>query len=246
MSESAVLRRGGLSSQLATHLTDQIVAGTLAPAQALPTERELAQRFAVSVGVVREAIKSVAAMGLIEVRHGVGSFVNPRERWDTATPLLLLLRSDTSSVMDVYDVRAPLELLSAEWAAQRATGADVAALDAAIEHMRRSVDLAAPFAAADTAFHVALAAAAHNSILLAVLQPLIEPIRDCMLRIVELPVAAPRAIEEHTEIVAAVRARKVARARTAMRRHLLTTRDELTAISATAPRSRAHGAEGTP
>src|SRR5438067_3700781 len=92
-----VLKRRGLSEQLAGHLTDLIVDGALPPFQAIPTERQLSKRYSVSVGVVREAIRSLAAIGLVEVRHGVGTFVKPAEQWNTGTPMLLLVQSEPSS-----------------------------------------------------------------------------------------------------------------------------------------------------
>src|SRR5581483_9220922 len=174
MSAAMPLRRARLGEQLAGHLTDLIVDGSLAPAQPLPTERELARQFSVSIGVVREAIKSLAAIGLVEVRHGVGTFVNPRERWNTATPMLLLVRSEPSSVLDVHDLRVPLEMVAVEWAAKRATAADLAGVAATLEGMRACLRQPQEFIAADLAFHLALARATHNRILLAVLQPLIE------------------------------------------------------------------------
>lgn len=236
MSGAAKLQRGGLGSQIAVQLTDLIVEGTLTAAQPLPTERELAREFGVSIGVVREAIKSLSAMGLVEVRHGVGSFVNPREAWNTAAPMRLLVRSESSLVLEVYDVRAPLEMAAVEWAAQRATPADLEALDGALEHMRASLEDRESFVTADLEYHVALARAAHNGMLLTVLQPLLEPIRDCMLRITHIPIAATRAAMEHEEISAAVHAQRVTQARAAMRRHLGTTREELVALTKLPPR----------
>ena len=227
MSTAQPLRRARLGEQLAGHLTDLIVDGTLAPAQPLPTERELARQFSVSVGVVREAIRSLAAIGLVEVRHGVGTFINTRERWNTATPMLLLVRSEPNSVLDVHDLRVPLEMAAVEWAAKRATAADLAGVAATLESMREGLRQPEEFIAADLAFHLALARATHNRILLAVLQPLIEPLQECMLRGFRIPVAAPRALAEHEQIAAAVAGRSVRLARDAMRRHLRTSRDEL-------------------
>lgn len=245
MTSLARLQRGGLGGQIAAQLTDLIVDGTLAAAQALPTERELAKEFGVSIGVVREAINSLTALGLVEVRHGVGSFVNPRERWNTATPMMLLVRSETSTVLDVYDVRAPLEMAAVEWAARRATSADLLALDKALTRMRETLHQQEAFAAADLEYHVTLAQGAHNRMLLTVLRPLLEPIRDCILHITHIPIAATRAVTEHEEISAAVSAHKVVQARDAMRRHLRTTREELVAVTKLPARSRVDNSTDT-
>jgi GntR family transcriptional regulator, transcriptional repressor for pyruvate dehydrogenase complex len=235
MSSADVLHRTKLSEQLASHLIERIVDGSFPPNRPLPTEREHARQFSVSVGVVREAIKGMAAMGLVEVRHGVGTFVKPRELWNTAAPMMLLVRSEPSSVIDVHDVRVPLEMAAVEWAATRATTEDLEALSGSVTQMRECLDRQAEeaFVAADLAFHLALARASHNRMLLLVLQPLIEPIHTCMLRGLLSPIAAPRSLMEHEEIAQALRDRSVRQARDAMHRHLQTSRNELLGLTAT-------------
>jgi GntR family transcriptional regulator, transcriptional repressor for pyruvate dehydrogenase complex len=230
MATSRVLQRRKLSEQLAGHLTDFVVDGTLAPGEALPPERELGRQYGVSVGVVREAIGSIAAIGLVDVRHGVGSFVNPRDLWNTAAPMLLLIQSEPSSVLAVHDVRAPLEYMSAETAVTMAGPSNMAEIDEALRRMAENVDQPEANVAADLDFHLALARATHNRILLTVLQPLIEPIHECMLRGTHVPTAARRAVSDHEEIAEAVRARAPREARAAMRRHMQTTREELMSL----------------
>jgi GntR family transcriptional repressor for pyruvate dehydrogenase complex len=221
------LKRAGLSEQLAGHLTDLIVDGAVAPYQALPTERELAKRFSVSMSVVREAIKGLAAIGLVEVRHGVGTFVKPRDQWNTSAPMMLLVQSEPGSVLDVLDVREPLEMLSVTEAARRGTDDDLQLVDSALEAMREGIDQPDAFVRADLAFHLALAKATHNRILMSVLQPLIEPIHECMLRGYQIQGAAERGLAEHEEIAADVRAHSVQQAQASMRRHMETNRAEL-------------------
>jgi GntR family transcriptional repressor for pyruvate dehydrogenase complex len=230
MATQPVLKRSKLSEQLASHLTDLIVDGTLPPERSLPPEREVARQYGVSVGVVREAIRSLAAIGLVDVRHGIGSFVNPRDLWNTAAPMLLLIQSEPSSVLAVHDVRSSLELMSAETASTMAGPGDMQAMDEALDRMEKHVDEPELNVAADLDFHLALARATHNRILLSVLQPLIEPIHECMLRGTHVPRAARRALTYHRDIVQAVRAHATAEARIAMERHMQTTREELLSL----------------
>lgn len=231
MATAPVLRRLRLSEQLASHLTDLIVDSSLLPSHSLPPERELAKQYGVSVGVVREAIRSIAALGLVDVRHGVGTFVNPREEWNTNAPMFLQVQSEPSSVLAVHDVRAPLEVMSAETAAALASPADIAALDQALDAMAGNLEDLEANVNADLNFHLALAHAAHNRILLSVLQSLIGPIHECMVRGgIIVPTAAERALTFHRTIVDAVRAHTPRDARHAMQTHMSSTREELLSL----------------
>jgi DNA-binding FadR family transcriptional regulator len=227
MTTPHVIHRTKLSEQIAAHLTDLIVDGTLPPLQALPTEREFAKQYGVSVGVIREAIRILATGGLVDVRHGVGSVVNPRDLWNTAAPLLLMIQSEPGSVLSVHDVRTPLEVMSAETAATMADPVDLAAIDSALERMTAQVEDPEANVAADLDFHLALAKATHNRLLLSILQSLIEPIHECMLRGTHVPTAARHALKTHRSVVDAIHARAPKDARLAMERHMKDTRDEL-------------------
>lgn len=231
MARGSPFQRSKLSEQIAQRLTDQILDGSLPPSRALPSERELARQCGVSVGVIREALRSLAATGLLDIRHGVGSFVNPRDRWNTSTPILLLLMSEPSSVLSVHEVRTVLEVMSAERAAEMAGPEDLRALNDALTLMAEHLDHPEENVAADLDFHLALARATHNPILLSVLQPLIEPMHECMLRGTHVPAAARHALEAHRAILDAVRGHSPGRARGAMERHLQTTRQELETLA---------------
>jgi len=230
MATQKVLRRSRLSEQVAGHLTDLIVDGTLAAETSLPSERELARQYGVSVGVVREAIRSLAAIGLVDVRHGVGSLVNPRSLWNAAAPMLLLIQSEPNSVLAVHDVRAALECMSAETAATMAGPDNLREIEESLERMEKDLDDPNANVAADLEFHLALARATHNGILLSVLQPLIEPIHECMLRGTHVPTAALRAVAYHRSIADAVRKRAPREARASMHQHMHTTREELMSL----------------
>lgn len=230
MTTQRIIKRSKLSEQLAAHLTDLIVDGTLPPEQSFPPERELARQYGVSVGVVREAIRGLASMGLVDVRHGVGTFVKRREEWNTTAPMLLLIQSEPSSVLSVHEVRAPLEVVSAETAATMAGPADLAALDDALTRMSAHLDDPQANVDADLDFHLALARATHNRILLSVLSSLIGPIHECMLRGTHVSSAARAALVSHRKIVNAVRAHAPREAQTAMQQHMEMTRGELTSL----------------
>jgi len=84
---------------VAEGLTEWILDETLPPGGLLPAEGELAIRFGVSRTVIREAIRSLASYRLVRIRHGVGSYVNPREAWDVSSALQLFIRSDRDGLL---------------------------------------------------------------------------------------------------------------------------------------------------
>src|SRR5947209_15446049 len=102
----AGVTRQRLGEQVAQHLRELIVEGEVAAGQALPPERELARRFGVSSVVIREALTSLSATGLVTVRHGVGSFVTTPDHWRMAEPVATLIRSGRASLLHVVESRA--------------------------------------------------------------------------------------------------------------------------------------------
>lgn len=224
------LDRQRLGEQVAEHLREMIVEGEIAAGQTLPPERELARRFAVSSTVIREALRTLGTSGLIEIRHGVGSFVTTPDHWRTAEPIAMLIRGGRADLRHVVEIRAIIEIEMSGLAAERHD----AAMRARASSRARSVAASAhdPVAnvAADMDFHRALAAAADNPVLSVVLQPLLAPIQTGMLRGTRVPAAMNRALREHERIRNAVAARNPAAARAAMRAHIRTAELETNAI----------------
>jgi len=144
--------------------------------------------------------------------------------------MLLLIQSEPNSVLAVHDVRAALECMSAETAATMAGPDNLREIEESLERMEKDLDDPNANVAADLEFHLALARATHNGILLSVLQPLIEPIHECMLRGTHVPTAALRAVAYHRSIADAVRKRAPREARASMHQHMHTTREELMSL----------------
>jgi DNA-binding FadR family transcriptional regulator len=224
-----VVERQRLSEQVARHLRALIVDGEIAAGQTLPPEREMARRFAVSSTVIREALRTLSAGGLVEIRHGVGSFVTTPDRWHTAEPIAALLRGGQASLLHVLEVRAMIEIETAALAAARCDTRLLAALDATLTRMAASVDDPVANVQADLEFHRALAAGAANPVLQLVLQPILAPILTGMLRGAGLPAATARALVEHRHIRDAVAAGDAAAAQAAMRAHMTTAAAEIAA-----------------
>ncbi|KAB2875677.1 MAG: FadR family transcriptional regulator, partial [Bauldia sp.] len=118
-----------LTSELASRLSEEIVAGKLAPGTRLPTEHELMRSFGVSRTVVREAIAALRSEGLVETRQGSGAFVaaDSRRRPFRIDPEGL---ESVEQVLDVLELRICIEVEAAGLAAERRSTADIATIDA--------------------------------------------------------------------------------------------------------------------
>jgi GntR family transcriptional repressor for pyruvate dehydrogenase complex len=156
------LKRSPLVELAVTQLRDQLRAGTWELGAQLPAETRLAEQLGVGRSTVREAIRALVHAGLLESRHGAGTFVVALTEPDGWEPRLRRAR-----LLDVYDVRAALELRAARLAAERRTAADLRALRRAWKDRQERLQAGrdAAFVAADLEFHAAVIAATHNPLL---------------------------------------------------------------------------------
>jgi GntR family galactonate operon transcriptional repressor len=151
-------------------LGSDIVRGTFPPGQVLPPEHELELRYGVSRGVVREAIKMLAAKGLVSVRPRVGTHVRPRHDWSLLDQDLLRWLAgdeglDRQLLLAFEETRAIIEPAAAALAALRAQPDDLARMMAALEAMQRGQDDRDLAIAADKDFHLSILEATHNPVL---------------------------------------------------------------------------------
>jgi len=215
------LQRDQLSSQVADQLEELIVARSLAAGEKLPAERELAEALGVSRSVVREALRTLAARGLVKVKPGCGTYVCRPSAEHAAAPfeLLLKLQHDPDLVEHLFEVRRTIELDIAAKAALRAQADEIAHLRSLWQEMRSTNDLD-HYSELDVAFHLALARAAHNelySVLLATVTRLLsETIRVAL----QTNRAFEQGVARHQQILEAIEARDPALARAAMLAHV--------------------------
>jgi DNA-binding FadR family transcriptional regulator len=227
--------RQRLSEQVTKQLVEEIVGGRWQAWEMLPTERELAQRFGVSIPVVRESMRALSAKSLVRVRHGVGAFVTETREWNSLEPLSLLMRREQSTLLCVHEVRTTLELEIAPLAAVRVRAEHIDGLGAALDDMIVYRDDPAKHCAADLDFHLCLARATGNPMFAVVLQPITTLIQAGILRGGGSSEARTRGIREHQAIYESVRRHDPSAAREAMAVHLRTTHGELAAIDAAEP-----------
>lgn len=151
--------------QIVDALGRRIVAGRFAEGTQLPTEGQLAEEYGASRLSIREAMKSLAAKGLVSIRPRTGTHVLPRSRWQLFDPAVLAWHGeatlDRRLMGDLMELRRAIEPLAARLAAERASAEEIAQLRSAFEAMSASVDQAS-YVAADLRFHGGVVSACGN------------------------------------------------------------------------------------
>ena len=161
--------RRGLHGEVVHTIGLQIVSGQLKAGDPLPPEDELTSDLAVSRTVLREAVRVLAAKGLVQARPKIGTRVRDRSEWNILDPDVLSWRTEASHDQKLYEetteVRLAIEPLAARLAATRATDEQVAAITEAFAGMEAGVDDQPAYLAADLEFHTRILASCHNELL---------------------------------------------------------------------------------
>lgn len=215
------LQREQLSSQVADQLQELVVARSLSAGEKLPAERELAEMLGVSRSVVREAIRTLSARGLVQVKPGCGTYICEPTAEHAIAPfeLLLKLRDDPEQVRHLFEVRRTIEADVAAKAASRAGASEAAALRTLALQMQASNDLE-QYAELDVAFHLALGRATHNELYVMLLTTITRLLSQTIQVALHAAEASQQGSARHRQIVAAIEAHDPALARAAMLAHV--------------------------
>jgi GntR family transcriptional repressor for pyruvate dehydrogenase complex len=219
------VRRVDLVQEVVSRLRQEILTGQLTAETPLPSEGKLCLTLGVSRTVVREAMRILRAQGLVEVSQGRRPRVKPADPQDAVQALGTFLRRSEHSLLDLIEVRMPLETEIAALAAQRATPTHFAALEEAVRRMVRSQRLDEQIAA-DIDFHNVLAEATGNAVFQLLMVTLAGLMRESR-RLTLSRTGLDRANEGHRAVLAAVRQADADEARRAMCRHLSMAQEDL-------------------
>jgi len=163
---------------VASRCLSQIASEEYPPGTNLPPEGQLAQDFGVSRIVIREAIRTLSAKGVVEVRQGRNTVVNPVDRWNQVDPQILLSRIKAGKgeglAQDLVEIRKVLEVEAAGLAAARATDEDIATLRGLLAGMVAANPDATLHFPLESQFHARVWCAADNALLLHLLKTLDE------------------------------------------------------------------------
>jgi GntR family transcriptional repressor for pyruvate dehydrogenase complex len=220
-----VERKPKLSEHVVSALRDQILGGQIAPGQKLPTEGQMTETFGVSRTVIREAVASLAADGLVEARQGAGVFVldHPTLTFGSFNQEI----RKVSQAINVLEVRMGIEIESAGLASVRRNAAQEARIQEAFFEFERLLNLGEPTGKADFAFHREIASATNNPFYVEILDALGDRTIPCdrnspWYSVEVLSTEYLTGLQrEHLLILKAISASDPDAARAAMRAHLL-------------------------
>jgi GntR family transcriptional repressor for pyruvate dehydrogenase complex len=229
------VHRSSLSDEIVEQIIDLISRRVLEPGERLPSEKELCLRFGVGRTTIREALRSLAVMGILDGRVGEGTFVSKDNRKYLEKSLQWGFLIDRKSVQDLVETRLMLESQTADAAAARATDENLREIEEALEGMRETLDRPQDYLQHDLQFHLAIAKATQNQILYNLLSMtrgylqtwISESLSKPSLR--KMRARAESSVREHETILQALREHKPAMARQAMTEHILSSSVDLQA-----------------
>ena len=209
-----------VAEEIADRIRVLILDGTLPPGRPLPGERLLAARFGVSRGSIRDAFRMLETIGLLETRHGQGTFPRELDVNRLVAPLASILTYRRDLREELLDVRRMFEPAVARAAAARVTDDDLADLQRILETQRRKLKTGASTLIEDTAFHAVLARATRNRVVMRIMETLNDLLVESRRLTLKQKGRPERSIQGHEAVVAALRRRDPDAAADAMHTHI--------------------------
>jgi len=216
----APIKKTRLAEEIADRIRRLILGGTFPSGQPLPSERALAKRFGVSRGSIRDALRVLETIGLLETRHGQGTFAQELDVNRLVAPLASVLTYRPDLEAELVDVRRMFEPAVARAAARRLSDEDLAALDDLLDSQRRKRKAGQSTILEDTAFHAALARATGNRVLVSLMETLNNLLVESRKLSLKQKGRPERSIKGHEAVIAALRRRDADAAAEAMRSHI--------------------------
>lgn len=206
--------------QVVNHIRSLIENGTLQPGDKIPPEREFARTLKISRASLRTGIGYLAAMGVMNIRHGVGTFVadGPPEFGKTSLSMMSALHGFQSWQM--FETRIILESYVAALAAERGKEEHHAALAEEVAEMFASIEKPAEYLIHDLRFHRIISQASGNPILAAIIETITSAFFDSRRKTVDQATDLRQSAEMHRDIYRAIRARNLHEAHVLMEKHL--------------------------
>jgi GntR family transcriptional repressor for pyruvate dehydrogenase complex len=222
-----VVQTSRLYEQIVQQIEESITSGELKEGDQLPAERELAQQFGVSRTAVREAVKTLREKGLVEAYPGRGTFITNGSARSIQQTLDRMIRSGPAEgTVHLTEVREILEPEIAALAAQRVDEEMLSAMREAIAVMDAARKDSEAFIEGDLDFHLALAEAAANPLILSLIDSIVGLLREQRTRTYFVEGGPERGQYHHRRILEAIEHRDAVGAREAMRAHLLQVRED--------------------
>jgi len=214
--------------KIAEQIEKRILSGELRSGDRLPTERELSEQFQASRTAVREAMKTLAQRGLVDMRPGRGTIVIDGTSQAMRHSLgLMMMVGQAGNSANLVEVREIIEPGIAALAAVRATEEEITAMREAVRVMDDNLNEADAFIAADNDFHRALAKGTQNALILTLVDSIVDLLSEQRKQIFALSGAPERGQIHHKSILESVVRHDAEAAREAMRAHLQQVREDV-------------------
>lgn len=216
----APLERTSVGLQAAEAIKSLILAGDLRPGDALPSERDLAAMLGISRPSLREGIRVLSAMNVVEPRHGGGTYVTSLDPRLLAQPVSFLLQVDPTAFRHLHEVRRILEVGAARLAAPRIGPDTLAALQALADTAERALADPERYLELDYEIHTTIIEGTGNPIFISLYESIAELSLQSRKRTARAEAVRRRAHEDHVAIIAALRDHDADAAAHAMGSHL--------------------------
>jgi GntR family transcriptional repressor for pyruvate dehydrogenase complex len=214
------VRKTKIYHEIVDQIKELIAEGRIKPGDRLPPERELAELFQASRNSVRDAIRVLEQMGLIESRQGNGTYVRTLSADELTEPLALCLLQSRTQMKELWEVRRIVEPALAESAAAHITEEELVELELILEMQQRKVQAGFIALEEDAAFHYGIAEAARNGVMMRVMDTLVDLLRQSRERSLQQRDRPAFSHAGHVRILSALRRRDPAAARAEMLQHL--------------------------
>ena len=217
--EFEAIRRNKVYEEVARRL-EQLIVERMKPGDMLPPERELAENFGVSRSSVRDAIRRLELVGMVEPRQGSGTVVREVSTDNLINPLTTVLLQKRKLVVELLDVRKMLEPPLAARAASHASATDMAEMEDILRRQDEKLRRGQVAIEEDNEFHYTIAMASENSVVLKILDVLMDLLRESRERALQVEGRPQKSIAGHRRILAAIKRHDPLAAELAMRRHI--------------------------
>ncbi len=218
--EFGKISKDALPKEITTRLLDMIREKALRPGDQLPPERELAAMMGVSRPSVREALRALALMNVLDIRQGSGTYVSSLDTSLLIEHLDFVFSLDDSTFLELFEARKILEAGIVALAAKKVTDKEINTLQEIVTRSTEDINDLEAFLLNDRELHEAITHVADNPILTRFMVSLSKLGLASRSRTVRIPGVAEQTIEDHQCIVAALRDRDPEQAKTAMLEHL--------------------------
>lgn len=218
-SDFEAIRRNKVYEAVAKQI-ERLILTKLQPGDKLPSERELAEMLGVSRSSIRDAIRSLELLGMVEPRQGAGTVVREISADSVVNPLATLLTQQRQSVSELLDFRKMLEPPLAARAATHASPEEVTEMEEILRRQEEKLRRGEVAVEEDSEFHYSVAMASENSVVLKVLDVLMDLLRETRERSLQVEGRPQKSLAGHRKVLAAIKRRDAAAAEAAMRRHI--------------------------